>query len=163
MTKHDNYIYSVLEEGSTFQSTRDSSPLLLAAICAVASLHVVSPEIPHESCHEEFVRLCASHAFSSQNNLDDIRGLCIGAFWLADISWSLVSTGQSIALLLDLTGDTNFPTAVRISTELQLHRAYRGAIGGDRKAYVAARLYYLVYVCDHQFSIAYGVSRVSSN
>jgi hypothetical protein len=107
MTKHDNYIYGVLEEGSTFKSTRDSSPLLLAAICAVASLHVVSPEVPHESCYEEFVRLCASHAFSSQNNLDDIRGLCIGAFWLADISWSLVSTGQSITLLLGLTEDAN--------------------------------------------------------
>lgn len=50
------------------------------------------------------------------------------------------------------------PAAVRIATELQLHRAYRGALAGDRKAYIAARLYYLVHVCNHQFSIAYGVS-----
>jgi hypothetical protein len=82
MAKHDNYIYSVLEEGSTFTTTRNSSPLLLAAICAVGSLHVLSPDIPYESCYEELVRLSASHMFSSRNNLDDIRALCIGAFWL---------------------------------------------------------------------------------
>ncbi|KAF8847304.1 hypothetical protein BDZ45DRAFT_607665 [Acephala macrosclerotiorum] len=138
IAKHDNYIYGVLEEGSTFTTTRSRSPLLLAAICAVASLHVTSQDIPYERCYEEFVELSTRHAFSSRNNLDDIRAFCIGAFWLSDISWILISS------------------AVRIATELQFHRAYRGAISGDKKAYVAARLYYLVHVCDHQFSIAYG-------
>ena len=95
MTKHDNYVYSVLEEGSTFTTTRNSSPLLLAAICAVASLHVLSPEIPYESCYEELVQLSASRMFSSKNSLDDIRGLCIGAFWLPDMSWILITTGRS--------------------------------------------------------------------
>lgn len=93
-TKHDNYIYSVLEEGSTFTTIRHSSPLLLAAICAVASLHVLSPDIPYERCYEEFVQLSAGHAFLSRNNLDDIRALCIGAFWLPDISWILVTMGM---------------------------------------------------------------------
>ncbi|KUJ10169.1 uncharacterized protein LY89DRAFT_701095 [Mollisia scopiformis] len=138
MTKHDNSIYSVLEEGSTFTTIRSSSPFLLAAICAVASLHVVSSDVPYERCYDEFVQMSTQHAFSSRNNMDDIRALCIGAFWLPEISWILISN------------------AVRIATELQLHRAYRGAIAGNRKAYVAARLYYLVHVCDHQFSIAYG-------
>ena len=138
ITKHDNYIYSVLEEGSTFSTVRTISPLLLTAICAVTSLHVFSSDIPYERCYEEFVHLSASHVVSSKNNLDDIRAMCIGAFWLPDLSWSLVGN------------------AVRIATEMQLHRAYRRAIAGDRRAYVAARLYYLVHVCDHQFSIAYG-------
>ncbi|CZR68275.1 uncharacterized protein PAC_18174 [Phialocephala subalpina] len=138
ISKHDNYVYSVLEEGSTFTTTRSRSPLLLAAICAVASLHLTSSDIPYERCYEEFLHLSTSHAFSSRNNMDDIRALCIGAFWLSDISWILISN------------------AVRMATELQLHQAYRGAISGDKKAYVAARLYYLVHVCDHQFSIAYG-------
>lgn len=99
MTKHDNYIYGVLEEGSTFTTTRNSSPLLLAAICAVASLHALSPDIPYERCYEELVQLSASHMFSSRNNLDDIRGLCIGAFWLPDISWILITTGKSTVYL----------------------------------------------------------------
>lgn len=157
MTKHDNYIYGVLEQGSTFTTTRSSSPVLLAAICAVASLHVLSSEIPYESCYEEFVRLSASHMFSSRNNLNDIRALCIGAFWLPDISWALTTTGKH-SNYLHSRRFHNRPIAVRIAAELQLHRAYRRAISGDKNAYVAARLYYLVHVCDHQFSIAYGVS-----
>ena len=94
MTKHENYIYSALEESATFDHTRTSSSLLLAAICAVASLHVVSPDIPYQRCYDEFVQLSASHAFSSRNNLDDVRALCIGAFWLPNISWILVTTGE---------------------------------------------------------------------
>ena len=53
---------------------------------------------------------------------------------------------------------SDYGIAVRLATEMQLHCAYRGAIAGDRVSYVAARLYYLVHVCNHQFSIAYGVS-----
>jgi hypothetical protein len=100
LTKHENYIYSVLEEGSTFSTVRNSSPLLLAAICAVASLHVVSLDIPYEQCYEEFVHLSASHVFSSRNNLDDIRAMCIGAFWLPDISWALVGNGKDLQTLI---------------------------------------------------------------
>jgi hypothetical protein len=106
LTKHDNYIYSVLEAGSTFSSVRNNSPLLLAAICAVTSLHVVSPDIPYEQCYEEFVHLSASHVFSSRNNLDDIRAMCIGAFWLPDLSWILVGNGKELrALVVDQYSD----------------------------------------------------------
>ena len=100
MNKHDNYIYSVLEEGSSFNTVRNSSPLLLAAICAVTSLHVLSPDIPYERCYEEFVHLSASHVFSSRNNLDDIRAMCIGAFWLPDVSWILVGNGKNSLVLV---------------------------------------------------------------
>ena len=45
---------------------------------------------------------------------------------------------------------------MRIATELQLHRAILKVADGDEKEYLRARIYYLVYVCDHHFSIAYG-------
>jgi hypothetical protein len=46
--------------------------------------------------------------------------------------------------------------AVRIATELQLHRSVLGIADGDKNTYVQARLYYFVYICDHHFSIPYG-------
>jgi hypothetical protein len=46
--------------------------------------------------------------------------------------------------------------AVRIATELNLHRSYARAIKGSREHFEGARLWYLLYVCDHHFSIAYG-------
>jgi hypothetical protein len=45
---------------------------------------------------------------------------------------------------------------VRIATELNLHRSYSRAIKGSHEHFEGARLWYLLYVCDHHFSIAYG-------
>lgn len=39
---------------------------------------------------------------------------------------------------------------------MQLHRSIFKALQGDRAHYLRTRLYLLVYVCDHQSSIAYG-------
>uniref|UniRef100_A0A0B7K4U7 Xylanolytic transcriptional activator regulatory domain-containing protein n=1 Tax=Bionectria ochroleuca TaxID=29856 RepID=A0A0B7K4U7_BIOOC len=72
------------------------------------------------------------------HNLDDIRGLCIGAFWLSDVSWKLSGL------------------AVRIATELNIHQSCAKALRGDAAHFEKARLWYVLYVCDHHFSIAYG-------
>ena len=45
---------------------------------------------------------------------------------------------------------------MRIATELNLHRSYARAIKGSSEHFEGARLWYLLYVCDHHFSIAYG-------
>lgn len=46
--------------------------------------------------------------------------------------------------------------AVRVASDINLHSGIYKALKGDREGYLQARLYYLVYVCDHHFSIAYG-------
>ncbi|OBT60880.1 hypothetical protein VE03_09684 [Pseudogymnoascus sp. 23342-1-I1] len=117
----DHYVYRIIPNHSSLASVRKGSPLLTAAICTV-----------------KFVRLCTINAFSRRNTLDDIRALCIGAFWLDEISWILVGI------------------AVRIAAEKQLHRAFMHITDDDPTYYLQARLYYLVYVCDHHFSIPYG-------
>ena len=91
-----------------------------------------------------------------QKALDNVRALSIAAFWLPDLSWKL--SGH----------------AVRIATELNVHQSFRKALmttavgsklpeaermrrDQERKFhYERARLWYLLYVCDHHFSIAYG-------
>jgi hypothetical protein len=54
-----------------------------------------------------------------------------------------------------LSNLVNARPAVRISTQAQLHRSIHKALKGDRPSYMQTRLYYLVYVCDHHFSVAY--------
>lgn len=76
--------------------------------------------------------------FDRRHRLDDVRALCIGAFWLADLSWKL--SGH----------------AVRIATELGIHQSFRKALAGSPEHFERVRLWYLLYVCDHHFSIAYG-------
>ncbi|EXJ82824.1 hypothetical protein A1O3_06639 [Capronia epimyces CBS 606.96] len=127
----DHFLYGILAEHDSLASVRKSSSLLTAAICAVAALHTPSPL--YQACYKHFVNLASSRMFSKTNSHDDVRALCIGAFWLSDISWALVGTG-----------------------ELNLHRCIPKAPHTKKACYLRTRLYYLVYVCDHHFSIAYG-------
>ncbi|KAL4897665.1 hypothetical protein BDV59DRAFT_197941 [Aspergillus ambiguus] len=75
---------------------------------------------------------------ATSHNPDDVRGLCIGAFWLHQLSWSLAGT------------------AVRIALEIKLNHSIYKALDGDRTAYMQTRLYYVVYVCDNHCSVLYG-------
>ncbi|KAK2601876.1 hypothetical protein QQS21_004562 [Conoideocrella luteorostrata] len=90
------------------------------------------------TCLSEFKLLFRTESLSGQHNIDDVRGLCIGGFWLSSLSWALSGS------------------AVRIASEIQLHHAIYKALDDDRDAYIKTRLYYHVYVCDHRTSILYG-------
>ncbi|KAL5385751.1 hypothetical protein DPSP01_004534 [Paraphaeosphaeria sporulosa] len=136
--KLDHFPYQILGgyDERSVSSIRADSPFLLAAICSVSTLHMAPGDF--DVCYEEFRTMHSSRSFAKDINLDDIRALCIGAFWLSDISWALVGT------------------AVRMATELQLHRSFAQALQGHRDHYLRARLHLLVYACDHHFSIPYG-------
>lgn len=137
-TRLDHFPYRILGdmEMRNLEYARSSSPLLVAAVSTVGALHLASPD--YQSCCAAFLSQCASQTFSKDVNIDDIRALCIGAFWLGEVAWTLVGT------------------AVRMATELHLHKSFFKALHGDKKAYLHARLYYLVYICDHHFSIPFG-------
>ncbi|SCO34708.1 related to Transcriptional activator of proteases prtT [Fusarium fujikuroi] len=122
----------------TLSSARESSSLLVAAILAVAALHTQDDGQSFDRCYVVFAELASQAMFQRYHTLDDIRGLCIGAFWLSDLSWKLSGL------------------AVRIATELNIHQHCARALRGETSHCEKARLWYLLYVCDHHFSIAYG-------
>ncbi|CAI7581006.1 unnamed protein product [Penicillium glandicola] len=136
----DHFLYRILGDHISLDSVRIASPLLTTAVCTVAALHSHSLGHLFEPCYGEYKNLVAAQTFSRHVNEDDIRGLCVGAFWLHELSWALIG---------------NEP-AVRISSDINLHSGIYKALKGDRDGYLQARLYYLVYVCDHHFSVAYG-------
>ncbi|OAL24448.1 hypothetical protein AYO20_10674 [Fonsecaea nubica] len=138
----DHFLYRILAEHDSLASVRRSSPLLTAAICAVGALH--TPSNLYHACYQHFVHLASSKMFSKKNNHDDVRAFCIGAFWISDMSWTLVGAGKSAL------------TAARLAGELNLHRCIPKAPHTKRACYLRTRLYYLVFVCDHHFSICYG-------
>lgn len=149
------------------ETIRNSSNLLLVAILCVAALHVRTENPVFPALYREYIRLTAMQAFSRHQTLDDIRALVIGSFWLNDVSWTLVST------------------AVRMVTERHMHESYTRWVPSEplmrrkqdshrhplrtaishapsicadtdaRTAYEEARLYYLIYIADHQSSIPY--------
>lgn len=109
-------------------SLRNSSSMLSAAIFAVTALHLPNKERTFDTCYTEFAKLASESMLDRHHTLDDLRALCIGAFWLADVSWKL--SGY----------------AVRIATERNLHQAYRRATLGSPEHKEQARLWYLLYV-----------------
>ncbi|TDZ27780.1 Transcriptional activator of proteases prtT [Colletotrichum spinosum] len=123
----------------TLAATRLSSPLLTAAILAVTALHAQDEGRAFDTCYPIFLELASQSVFDRYHTLDDVRGLCVGAFFLSDLSWKLSGL------------------AVRIATELNLHQFCAKALNNGSPQYVEhARLWYFLYVCDHHFSIAYG-------
>lgn len=123
---------------SDLSSVRRSSSLLTAAILAVASLHIPNHNEIFDICYTELTTLVSNSMLNRYHSLDEIRGLCIGAFWLSDLSWKL--SGH----------------AMRIATEMNLHRSLQKLIRGKTEQFERAELWFLLYVCDHHFSIAYG-------
>ena len=124
---------------------RTSSTVLFTAIITVTALHIPGKEFLHEMCHSRLLGLVSAAIFDRFHTLDDVRGLCIAAFWQPDLSWKLSGI------------------CIRMATELNLHHAFYEAFctsetsDEERKECLEkVRLWYLLYVLDHQSSITYG-------
>ena len=135
----NHYLWVGLEQvHASLQSVRRSSELLTTTILVVTALHIPTSAETFDKCYKEFLSLISSSMFSRYHSIDDVRGLCIAAFWLSDVSWKL--SGH----------------AIRIATELGIHQSFHKALNGDREHFLRARLWYMLYVCDHHFSLGYG-------
>lgn len=89
----DPFLYGILSSYNTLNDVRRASPLLTDAVCTVAALH--SQPDNYAACRAAFMQQVSTQMFSKRKTPDDVRGLCIGAFWLSDISWSLMGLGES--------------------------------------------------------------------
>lgn len=94
----DHFVYRILDTQRPLAAIRQASPLLTAAICTVGALHA-RPE-HYSVCYHEFTRLAASQCFSKRHTLDDIRAFILGAFWLYDISWTLIGAGKITSIVV---------------------------------------------------------------
>jgi hypothetical protein len=93
----DHLLYQILGDDMCLDTALESSPLLVAAVCTVAALH--STQFGHlfEPCLAELKHLVSSESLSRKHNMDDIRGLCVGGFWLSSLSWALSGSGKTIS------------------------------------------------------------------
>jgi hypothetical protein len=124
----------------TLDEVRRASVLLSTAIFTVASLHSPGGGGPGtlQRCYDTFVSLVSSTSLSRNHNLDDVRALCLGAFYLPNLSWRL--SGQ----------------AARMAAEMNIHQSFNKLMNGDMRHAERVRLWYALFVCDRHFSIAYG-------
>jgi hypothetical protein len=123
---------------STLEQARRQSTLLTAAIITTAALHMPGRDDTLLKCYNIFVSLAYSTCLSRVHNLDDIGALVLAAFYPPNLSWKLSGI------------------AVRNAVEVNLYHSFQKVMRGQVGQRNNVRLWYALYVCEHQFSIAYG-------
>jgi hypothetical protein len=86
------YLHGILDSKTSLSQLRARSTLLTAAVCVVTSF-CSAPE-RYQACYDAFVGDVSSKLFSPNYTFDDVRALCIGAFWLDDIGPNLCGLGE---------------------------------------------------------------------
>ena len=86
------YIYHPLTNVDTVAILLKRSSLLLTAICATAAFCAGSDD--YEACLEIFINEVSATTFLQVHSFDDVRALCIGAFWLGKESSALSALGE---------------------------------------------------------------------
>lgn len=143
----DRFLYGIASQYQDLKQVRQTSPVLLAAMCAVAAFHDAENRECFEVCNQEYRRLVSESMFEKRD-IEFIRALCIGSFWLPDASRILLSE------------------AIRRAADHRLHRHFHGlaepylladstatASQQYHQARDRIRLWYLLYVCDQHLSI----------
>ena len=150
LTRLDPYLFNMNAQYETLDDLRRRSPTLTAAILTVAALHDVSakPEL-YNVCNREFRRLVANAMFERRIDMEYLRALVVGSYWLSDIGWTL--SGFAIRRASEFHLKTCY---YQIADSLRSPNKY--TIGQLNEARDGLRLLYLLYICDHHLSILYG-------
>lgn len=142
LTTLDPFLYGIASHHKDFESIRRASPTFLAAVCTVAALHNVEDKDVFEVCNKEYRHLVASSLFEKRN-LDFIRALCIGSFWLLNASRILSS--DAVRRAADVRLQRHFSRVVDTSSMDTPEQNFEAR---DR-----VRLWYLLFICDQHLSI----------
>lgn len=153
LNKLDPYIWFLGSDYADLESFRSRSPTLTACVLTVAALHDSTRSALYPICSKEFRRLVANAMFERKIDMEYLRALVIGSYWLSDISWTL--SGYAIRRASEfhfkqyyqLIADSTRNPAKVDQTQLQ-------------DAMVGIRVIYLLYICDHHLSILYGRSSI---
>lgn len=142
LTKLDPFLYGIASRYKDLESVRAASPTLLSAMCAVSALHSTDDREAFDICNKEYRQLIHSSMFEKRD-LEFVRALCIGSFWLLNASRILSSD------------------AIRRAADVRLHRQssrLRQVTPTASPEQVAeirdrVRLWYLLFVGDQHLSI----------
>jgi hypothetical protein len=135
----DHYMYRIGCPYTTLDEVRAKSPILTASICTVAALHDKDSDSVYGICSDEFRRLMGNCMFDRLVKRDSLRAMCIAAYWLSDISWTV--SGYAIRR----AGDFNLS-----------HSFNRVTAGGGESDADCLRLWYILYICDQHLALLYG-------
>ncbi len=145
----DHYLYGIGSHWGDLQALRQTSPMLVAAICTVSALHDPEDQSVYEACNREFRRLVSRASFEKRG-LDHLQALCIGSFWLTDASRILSS--DALRRAADARLHKHFQQLLESFESKEPPPSSALALTPVDHAH-RVRLWYLLFICDQHLSI----------
>lgn len=90
----DHCVHYILEPDDTLARVRSRSSFLISAICTVSAFCTGSNI--YSSCLNALKTEVSRKMFATNHKFDDVRALCIGAFWLSEIASALSGLGKAV-------------------------------------------------------------------
>jgi hypothetical protein len=143
----DRFLYGIASQYKDATQIRQASPALLAAICATSAFQDVKQRALFNVCNQEYRSLVTASMFENRN-IEYIRALCIGSFWLPDASRILSS--EAIRRAADCRLHLQFHRLVEQQMPSSASPDPQANLNNARDK---ARLWYLLFVCDQHLSI----------
>ncbi|KAK7206010.1 hypothetical protein BZA70DRAFT_150599 [Myxozyma melibiosi] len=138
LNRLDHFFYGYLQEYPDFSAVRARSTLLALTVCVVASQHDPLGSDVYDKLSRELRNLVSSLLFRPRLGFEDIKALCMGCYWLADITWMLTSL------------------VVRKAVSMQYHMAHLSQPVTDIEGFKRSQLWLLIYLSNEQISILQG-------
>ncbi|KAK9382822.1 uncharacterized protein V2V93DRAFT_377892 [Kockiozyma suomiensis] len=138
----DHYFFGHLaKKYSTLSGLRKSSTMLSLCVVTVGALHDPTGSEAYEKLIRELKSLTASLMFRPRLGPEDVRGICIGAYWLSDLGWMLSGL------------------AIRKAISLYYHKDHLSLSGENdtHDAFVHSQLWLFTFLCNEQISVLQGV------
>jgi len=143
----DHFLYGICGHHQDIHALRAASPTLFAAVCTVSAYHDSENRELFEVCNREYRHLVSSSMFEKRD-VEYLRALSVGSFWLPDASRILSSD------------------AIRRAADARLNRHF-ARLGDLDEASIASknsaddltdlrdriRLWYLLFICDQHLSV----------
>ncbi|KAF3759930.1 hypothetical protein M406DRAFT_270053 [Cryphonectria parasitica EP155] len=144
----DRFLYGIAGHYRDAHQVRMASPTLFAAMCAVAAFQDVDNKDLFDQCYKEYRSLVSTSLFEKRD-LEYIRALCIGSFWLLDTSRILLS--DAVRRAADSRLHHYFHRWMDYSSTTTTTSKVPTASFEDARDRV--RLWYLLFVSDRHLSI----------
>lgn len=154
LTHLDRFLYGVTGNYKDLNHVRRVSPALLAAMCTVSALHDCEHRTLFEACNREYRSIVSTSLFEKRD-LEFVKALCIGAFWLPDAS--RIFLNDAIRRAKDLKLHRNF---LRLTEPALLVSTSPASTCRTSEVKDRVRLWYLLYVCDQHLSILHNRDRI---
>ncbi|PGH18207.1 hypothetical protein AJ79_00545 [Helicocarpus griseus UAMH5409] len=140
----DHFFYGLVQQKyGNISEIRKTSTLLAVTLCTIASLHDPLGSEVYEKLSRELRNVASSLMFRHRLGLEDIKALCMGSYWLGDMTWILSALVARKAIAMHYhTSHLNQPTT-------------------GKEGFYQSQMWLLIYLANEQISLLRGAPPAS--